>query len=384
MARYISVEKSEFINKNIEIYTQNKLGQYGKFLEKNHIFVTYYSINKQQTRADVGTGGIHAELGASSPLRFNKILNFPIYNLPELRPDLTFDETGMDIELDLTGIVILPNTVRPSPSDYLLLKIPGANEFLFRINNVEHNTIQSNDFYTVNLDIKDIGEDLEAIRLKGQIVEEYQTVYENIGTQDKCFVRTTDIDKINTLVKTIDEIKDFYMNVFYNNECNSLVLYENFPCECMNSTWLYDPYLENFVNKSNIYYVENIEKSIVFTRNDIVPNNFDYIFSRTLWYAILNRNLDYLSPYLYTFQSSIIKTLSPFKLYRYQVNSAKLYLSNKEIDIDESNPCFLSAEVDMIQTPQCWPISTNAFNSAFFCLVASSPPQSDEILSTAS
>ena len=44
MARIQSVEKSKFINQNIDIYSQNKIGQYSKFLDKNPIFVTYYHI----------------------------------------------------------------------------------------------------------------------------------------------------------------------------------------------------------------------------------------------------------------------------------------------------------------------------------------------------
>ena len=120
MAQLISVEKSKYINQNIDIYSKNKIGQYSKFLNKNPVFITYYHINKQMSRTDVGTGGIESELGTNSPIRFNKILNFPIYNLPSLTPDIVFDETGYDIELDLTDITILPNTVKPTPGDYLI------------------------------------------------------------------------------------------------------------------------------------------------------------------------------------------------------------------------------------------------------------------------
>jgi len=75
MAHLMNVEKSKYINTQISIYAENKVGQYSKFLNKNPIFVTYYSVNIVMSRTDVGTGGIQQEIGEDSPLRFNKITN---------------------------------------------------------------------------------------------------------------------------------------------------------------------------------------------------------------------------------------------------------------------------------------------------------------------
>ena len=41
MPKIMSVERSYYINKNIEIFTKNRLGQFSKFLDKTPIFVTY-------------------------------------------------------------------------------------------------------------------------------------------------------------------------------------------------------------------------------------------------------------------------------------------------------------------------------------------------------
>lgn len=362
LANLINVEKSKFINKNMEIYAKNKLGQYSKFLNKNPIFVTYYSINLQMSRSDVGTGGIESELGENSPIRFNKITNFPVYNIPELRPDMVFDEAGMDIELDISDAWILPNTIKPKPVDYMILHIPGAKEILFRVNNLEYNTIQSNDFYTVSLDIKDIGDNLEETRMKGQIIETYQTIFENIGTQDRCFIKTEDIDKLNVIVKTFNELKDLYINVFYNKIVNSFLLTDNYPCHCNNDVILYDPYLEKFISESNIYYENNTESALVLTPNDIMPPNFDYTFTRTLWYAVLNRTTDYLNKYNYWYQSPITKPLSTFKIHGFNVNSVKVLMAKSEIPIDDSMlgfECDHKVELNLGPYVPCAPV-TNA------------------------
>lgn len=336
MAKLINVEKSKYINQNMEIYSKNKIGQYSKFLNKNPVYVTYYSINLQMSRADVGTGGIESELGENSPIKFNKILGFPVYNIPELKPDITFDESGMDIELDINDVQVLPNTIKPKPVDYMILHIPGAKEILFRVNNFEYNTVQSNDFYSISLDIKDIGDNLEETRMKGQIVETYQTIFENIGTQDRCFIRIDDIDKLNTIVKTLNQLKEFYINAFYNRDTNSFLLMDNYPCHCNNDAILYDAYLEKFIGDSNIYYEDNNESALVLTANDIMPPNFNYLYTRTLWYAVLNRSMDFLNKFNYWYQSPISKPFSTFRIHDLNVNSVKVISVKNEIQIDDS------------------------------------------------
>ena len=332
MANLLDINKSTYINNNIEIYAQNKIGQYSKFLNKNPIYLTYYSINLQQTTADMGTGSIESEIGENSPIRFNKILEFPVYSFPTINPDITFDESGYDVELDLTGIVILPNTIKPMVSDYIIFKIPGVDkELLFRINNVNYNTIQSNDFYLIDIDIKDIGTNLESTMVN-QVVETYQTIFDNIGTQDKCFLLVEDVEKALGVVKIYNELLSLYKNIFYNKECDSFVLYNNllYP-----DIWFYDPYITKFINDSNIYFTPNSTNSLILTINTVVPRDFENQFSKTLLSAVLNRSIDFLNTYTYYFQTSISKPYSPFVLNDIDCNQSNLLFYNTKLVPEE-------------------------------------------------
>jgi hypothetical protein len=201
-ARIINVEKSQYLTQNIETFTKNKVGQYSKFLDKNPFFITYLAINSVESRSDVGTGGIESDIGPKSPIRFNRINHLPAYNLPDLRPDIDYDEiNGYDINLEINDAVLLPNTIKPKSGDYLILKIPNSIEVAFRVNAFQYNTIQSNDFYTFSADLKYTGKQGESLidRFTPQIVETYETIFENIGTEDKCFIRSTDIDKLRNV-----------------------------------------------------------------------------------------------------------------------------------------------------------------------------------------
>lgn len=311
MARIQSVEKAQFINKNIDIYAKNKVGQYSKYLDKTPSFITYYHICNSLSRTDVGTGGIESELGPRSPIRFNKIVDFPVYNIPEIKPEITFDETGYDIDLEMSDIVILPGTIKPSPGDYFILDFPSIKQYLFRITGVRYNTIQSNDFYTVDCDIKDIGQDLELKRMEGQIVDEYQTVFDNIGTQDRCFVKISDIDYLNSIVDLYYKLRDYYKDAFYSTELNAFTTEVGYDNGGYN-LFINDPYLETFINRARIYYDENVEETILLSLNTLYPKNFSLDFSRTLYDALLKKSTELLAKYPYAYLTNITKRYSTF------------------------------------------------------------------------
>ena len=332
MAMIMNVEKPYYINKNIELYTKAKIGQYSKFLEKNPIFVTYYHINEAMSREDVGTGSIESELGERSPIRFNKITNFPMYNIPELKPDINYDETGYDIELECTDIVILPNTIKPKAGDYFIISFPGIKEFLFRVNNFRYNSIQSNDYYMIDADIKDIGQSLELNRMKGQIVEEYLTVFDNIGTQDRCFVKTSDIEYLNGLGDLFYKLRDFYKNAFYVRNLNTFTFMTGRWSETGLPIWRYDAYLEKFINDSNIYYDENSEETLVLSPAAVLDPRFDFTFDQTLYQAVLKNNTEMLRPYCYIVTSVISQKYSIFNIEGYFGENTSLFCYKKPLD----------------------------------------------------
>lgn len=329
MARIQSVEKSRFINQNIEIYSKNKIGQYSKFLDKNPIFVTYYHICNTLTRVDVGTGGYESELGPKSPIKFNKILQFPVYNIPEIRPDVVWDETGYDIDLDLSDITILPNTIKPTPGDYFLLDFPGIKQYLFRVNSFRYNTIQSNDFYTIDCDIKHIGTDLEEKYVSMNIADEYQTVFDNIGTQDRCFVRTTDISYLNNIVDLYYKLRDWYKAAFYKPDLNTFTC----PIGYNTGTLMYvcDPFLESFINKSHMYYDENVEDTIILTLNTLTNVKFPMQFSQSLYDAVLKRSTEMLCRYPYVYYTFNDKRYSTFAFSDYPSMTANLLMNKTPI-----------------------------------------------------
>ena len=334
MAKIINVEKSQYLNSNIEIYAGNKVGQYSKYLDKNPLFVTYFHVNSVMSRTDVGTGGINADLGKGSPIRFNQINNLPVYNIPDLKPDADFTENGFDIEMELNDVTLLPNTIKPRPGDYLLITLPDTIEFLFRVNSFSYNTIQSNDFYLFSADLKHAGHNL-IDKIKGQVVQEYETIFENIGTDDKCFVLSKDIPKIQNIAKLFLELRDLYKSNFFDQQTGTFVCKNNdvTPEDC----WLYDKYVEKFIMDSGLYYTDNDERSVILNCADLETPDMPALYMQSLHYAVLNRSIDYLSSYPYYYQIGIHKVLSPFEIYHIDCKGVNLVYSKNELIRDHSD-----------------------------------------------
>lgn len=333
MAKIINVEKNEYLQENIEKYTSNKVNQYSKFLDKNPLFITYLSINEILTRNDVGTGGIDSDVGPSSPVRFNQINGLPAFNIPELKPEVLFDDrNGYDVELDISDVALPPNTIKPKVGDYVIIKIPNSVQLAFRVNEFRYNTIQSNDFYIFSADLKYAGTEDQLERFKPQIVEVYETIFDNIGTQDKCFIRSTDMDKIKALGGLINELLDLYKVNFFDSLTGTFVSKDNTENVDPSAyvSWYFDKYVARFIMDSEIYFDQNSVETIALSTEDIIEQS-DKWYRRTLYYAVLKKDSALLGRYPYAYQVGIQKSTSVFIIYDIFCRTAYLHITDYKL-----------------------------------------------------
>ena len=366
MGNILNVEHVGQYSRVIDIYAKNKVGQYSKFLGSNPTFVTYYHRNMVQSRQDVGTGSIESEIGDRSPIRFIKILNLPVYNLPVLNPMLNYDDEGYDIDLDISDAVLLPNTVKPYEGDYFIVKLPGTREFLFRVNSFQYNTIQSNDFYKFDADVRAVGHNLEKSRkIDTQVVETLFTVFDNIGTEDRCFLKSEDASYLDSLADLYNKLREYYRGAFYVRNVNTFLLHTGRWSETAREILRTDPYLEKFITESNIYYDENVEESLVMSPADTLPDDFRFTFSFTIYDAILKRSIELLRPYEYLVTKVITAPTSIFNVEGYFGEFAQVYCYKQPISVDTSEhdcPCCIVPVVgsgqqwyDLNPMPKCTP-----------------------------
>ncbi len=103
-------DERKFVNDNAALLDSRITSQYSRFLDSTPNYVTYYNVSNIESTADYGFKNVERVLGDTSPLRFNKVYNLPIYGIDSITPQLTDDEEGLNMSVDSEG-VILPNTV---------------------------------------------------------------------------------------------------------------------------------------------------------------------------------------------------------------------------------------------------------------------------------
>ena len=329
MAKIIQNERSPFINKAAEIQARNRVGQFSKFLESNPLFVTYYSINRQLSMTDSGFGDIEEFLGPTSPIRFNEIKEFPIYGINDLIPDIENDEQkGLDLTLDVNGLIILPNTIKPQADDFFYLKLPGMSTgCLFHVTDYKHTSFNSNDFYTIDgtLDyvFNQTNTEKRYRQLQNQVVERYTCIFDNIGTEDKCLVKSDDIDYSNSITELASTLRESYCATYFDPDLG-VFAYKDFSSGYNSCSYYYDLYLIEFLKETRMFDAVTEDWCLAINYDDILPVNFKSLYKKSLFYAVENKDISFLERYPYYTLSGIIKTVSPFNINRVSAYSVQL------------------------------------------------------------
>ena len=293
MARFIDEEK--IINNNAFVYEEKLNSQYTRFLEKPPAFVTYYSINAVESVVDEGFLNIERLLGKNSPIKFNKIEHFPVYGLDLITPDLAEDEEGLTTSYN-GDLIILPNTIIPNPNDFFIINHLDKH-IIFMVTEVDYDTIKSNSFYKIGftldkLDISDFQ------KLEEQTVENFECIYRNIGTEDKCLVRSEDFQKMKLFETVFDEILKKYFILFYDSKTNTLLFNDSY-CN------LYDKYMSHFIMNNKILQNDMDYNTITLTNEDN-SKMFPMLYDKSIYRTIEKRDKNRL-PEFVTFIRNPIK-----------------------------------------------------------------------------
>ena len=329
MAKVIQNERSPFIEQAAEIQAKNRVGQFSKFLESNPLFVTYYHINRNESIADSGFGDIEEFLGPTSPIRFNEIKEFPIYGITDLIPDIENDEQkGLDLTLDVNGLIILPNTIQPQADDFFYLKLPGMPVgCLFHVTDYKYTSFNSNDFYTIDgtLDyvLNQSTTDKIYRKLQAQVVERYTCIFDNIGTEDKCLVKSDELEYANSLSSLVDSLRESFCSTYLDPELG-IFTYRDFSTGYGECTYYYDLYLIEFLRETHLFDAVTQDWCIALNYDDVLPVNFKDLYKRSIFYAVQNKTTKFLEKYPYYTTSGILKVVSPFYTHRLSAYSVQL------------------------------------------------------------
>lgn len=278
----------KFINNNQKIMLDNAVDSvktilnnpYYLYSDKKGSVSQYYNINTTKTTLDEATRANYSELGPNSPIRYNKIKNTILYGIGKIDIDLDIGDNGLEASEIAGEAVILPNTFIPYPGDFFTLDQIGK-PYLFKVTGVNPNTLDTGAIlYKINYVLAYT--DLHGI--EKQVVEDYNMILNNVGSNFKAVITSTKYDLINELELYCTKLKDYYNMIFYNDKVQTFTYVHS---KIINA---YDPYLIEFIIRNNI--LKGSTEYIYVSQQMFLPSTFGVDYDRTIFAALEDNNKD--------------------------------------------------------------------------------------------
>jgi len=271
--KVLNVQK--LIETQSQKYKDRLLSQYSRMLDLAPSFPTYYSIDGMNSTVEIGSRDIMDYVADDSPVKFKKILNMPFYSANAITADITYDDTlGTFTEFEDEGL-LLNSVLKPLPGDHLIFKEFNP-EIIFIITDVKIRAIRGEDHYVPTYSV------VQTSRIKNierQVVETYETIFRNIGTEDNVLIRQSDYNDLRNYMEAYRIIHERYIDENYDKEISYLKTPE----------WLEDTigygtckYLMKYLMNNRIVFFDEILESI-FAFEDVLPfdTKHNKLYNRT-------------------------------------------------------------------------------------------------------
>lgn len=265
----------EIINNYFDGYLDST-NRYAKYQNGTPTFVDYYSIKLESSTQDLGLNNVTEIVGAESPIKFNKIVDFPIY----LENEVGFmqqleEDAGFDAESEGSAI-IMPGTIVPQNDDLIVFKFL-EKKYIYRVSSVETSNTSMRTFYKVSFFISPFNID---ILEKRQTEDEYKSIYENIGTELDPVITSKMFSLIKDIDERIDYLSERYIRLYYDKKMNSFIYNK----DRMNMA------IHEFYKDNGIY---DPKLALFIKRNDLFTNQKTFLKNIFIECLLKNRDLDY-------------------------------------------------------------------------------------------
>lgn len=334
------MDVQEFKTDQYENYRERRTSQFIKFLDKDVDFVTYFQINKNLSTTEIGNNNIDSYIGDDSPVRYNQINNLPVYGIPVVddRNNYSEDNAGFTLD-DYTGeLIMLPNIIEPSEGDCFIINIFDERRF-FQVISVEQIVLKSKPHYVLQFH-SGIPDYLP--KLKKQVVEEYNAIFDNIGTHDKVVMSTKEFSMRTNYINIYNDIMDYYLHTFFKKKITMFEMDVILNDPCMSVVKYVDKFLTKFMEKNRIIVMDKLTKGCLLLDYNALYDNDDYLeYKNTIYWAIENKDMSKLKQTVYI----ILRELeSPFALLTGSTDE-KYYVSDYFSNI-EPTECLYNIQYD--------------------------------------
>lgn len=302
----IFIDEKRMVNDTVFQYEQKFHSPMSRFIDKTPTFVTYFAIADDASTTDEGFLHVDDFIGNTSPMRFKRIENFPIYGLEQVILQLDDTEQGLDTSYEGDGTLI-NCTIVPKPNEFFMIQTVH-DFYIFRVTAIANDNIMKDNYYQITFRLE-YNDREKATWLNKQSVEKYQCIMENIGTDKKCIIRTDIAAKISAIEKMYDDIAETYISIFYSDRYNCFLGEIESPC-----TKVYDPFQTEFVLKHDLFNRKN-QLDVIIPTEHFTDSKRRIKYERSIYRFFERRDLKILSPFYFTLFSGMSNKETGF--YRY-------------------------------------------------------------------
>lgn len=212
--------------------------------DKSPILVTYFNLNDTLSTLDEGARIHHESIGDESPFRYNLIHDAIIY-LQGGRIEINLDvgEFGLENDTVEGDAIVLPNTFIPRENDYFLIDHSDKKN-LFMVTKVNMDTLDNGgNYYSIHYKLET--SERSSKKIYNQVVEEYEMISSNIGTNTKVIVKSTDYKTAQVFDNISTSLKTYFKSLFYQEKVQTFIYLH------LNAKF-YDPYMIEFIIRNEI------------------------------------------------------------------------------------------------------------------------------------
>lgn len=222
MSGQLIFNEESLLNGNIFKFEQRLQSHLNKYIDNGAILTTYYSQAEDATTVDRGLQDIDNLFGNHSPLRFNKIKNFPLYGFTQLNTE-NIDELQIeDIAVEGDAIV-QPMTIVPKQMDYFEINHLKMHA-IFQVVTVSYDSMKPDGFYKIHYRL--ITTSPETIKsIQNQVIETFSTELNDIGSDRNPIIREDEFYYKNQVRQMVSQMIKNYRALFYNSRHNCFLFH---------------------------------------------------------------------------------------------------------------------------------------------------------------
>ena len=284
MGKILTTTYKDTVEKVIGLRNDLVNNPFYQYNDQKPIICTYYNLDKTFSSLDTGSKLSYNNIGADSPLRFNRIYDFIIYGFNKIQLSSKIDEFGLESD-DITGdCVVIPNNFMPTEGDYFEVDHIKDSTYLFLVTDVQKDTLNdgSNAFkISYKLEYN------SNINLDPLILHNYRAIEVREGTNIKKVVRCEDYDIAKFIDDTCVYLKKYFNDLFYNQYVQTWI-YED-----LTSYRIYDQYMIEFLIRNKIL-ADGEDSYIAVTHIIPVHQTFNIDYDKTFFREFEKKRKDKL------------------------------------------------------------------------------------------